>query len=165
MAKGTDVATREPYGKMKKPTADAVKAAYAAILDGAELPHDRDPQVVSRAIMLRIVEAESFEDAFRTQNLDAWRDHLNRPAFVESFHLNPSSIDGGTGPGVYAVVDLSWGDTGEKATVTCGGANVLTQLVKMLERGWFDRPVQLIAKPTREGFDALWLEDASNPLD
>lgn len=158
-----ELATQRP------PTKAELDQAYAAILDGKPLPQVSDPEVVSRAILERILTAETFEDAFAPQELTSWRDLLDVPVFVRSFHLNSSGFEQGSS--VYAVCDLqradgaNWDDGRPTLTVTCGGRNVLAQLVKMLEKGWLDRPVAMIAKRTREGFDALWLESATNPLD
>ena len=54
------------------------------------------------------------------------------PVQVLDFHLNPSGLEGQT---VYAVVELKLLDGSESVTtVTCGGKNVLMQLVKALPK-------------------------------
>lgn len=146
----------------KAASPEQIELAYQAILGDAELPAATDPEVVSRAIMERILAAETFEAAFAAQNLEGWREYLDVPVFVQGFHLNRSTYDAPGSSPVYAVVDLTLAADGEPVTVTCGGRNVLMQLVKMLERGWFDRPVRLVAKQTAadHGGSALWLESA-----
>ena len=141
--------------------ADAAKA-YAAILDGEAPPMVADPEVVSRAILERIMRAESFDEAFRPQTLTAWKDLEGVPVVVSDFKLNPSGLEGQS---VYAVADVTRVDTGEMLTVTCGGRNVMMQLVKALEMGWLDKPVAIVSKQTSEGYSVLWLEAADNPLD
>jgi hypothetical protein len=136
-----------------------IELAYQAILGDAELPIASDPEAMSRAIVERIMQAETFDDAFKPQNLEAWREYLDVPVLVRGFHLNRSSFDGQGAP-IYAVVDISRLDDGELLTVTCGGRNVLTQLVKMLEKGWQENPVKLTGRQTGEGYTALWLEAA-----
>jgi len=143
-----------------KPTPAALKLAYAAILDGDKLPIASDPEAMSRAIVERIMNAETFEEAFQPQELKSWSDYLDKPVLVRTFKLNNSTFEGEGGSSVYAVVDIADATTGEIDTVTCGGRNVLTQLVKMLEKGWLDKPVKLIAKQTAEGYQALWLQAA-----
>jgi hypothetical protein len=145
----TDVAKRTPPDKKQ------LAAAYAAILDGEKLPTIGDPEVMSRMILERILKAETFDEAFKPQTLDSWRDYLDVPVTVQEFHLNPSGYEQGSS--VYAVVDLKRLDDGAGLTVTCGGRNVLAQLVKMLEQSWTDKPVKLTAKTTGEGYQALWL--------
>jgi hypothetical protein len=150
----------------KAASKEQIEAAYAAILDGKELKSYADPELVSRAIVERIMSADTFEEAFQAQDVPAWRDYLDVPMRVHRFHLNPSSFEGSSS--VYAVVDVERLDGKDPAgvfTVTCGGRNVLAQLVKALEKGWLAKPVSLIAKRTREGYDALWLQDASNPIE
>lgn len=131
-----------------------------AIMGKGDLPAAADPEAMSAAIMQRILEADTFEDAFTQQNLTPWRSMLNVPVLVRDVHFNRSTIEGGEGGApVYAVCDLVIVETGEAVTVTCGGKNVLAQLVKGLRHGWLaDNPVQLIANKTRDNFDALWLE-------
>ncbi len=120
-----------------------------------------DPEVVSRAIMERILAAETFEEAFQPQSLPSWgSDFLGVPVFVRDIRLNKSTVKGGTGPSVYAVVDIADAVKGDVHTVTCGGRNVLVQLIKMLEKDWLNKPVKMTERPTAEGYNVLWLEAA-----
>lgn len=138
------------------------EVAYAAILDGTPIPNagTDGAAAMSRAIAERILDAETFEDVFSAQDLDAWTNYINVPVFVKEFHLNPTGYSVEGNPSVYAVVDIANAVDGEQRTVTCGGRNVMAQLVKMLEKGWLDRPVKLVSKRTAEGYDALWLQSA-----
>lgn len=163
MAEGQELAkTHEPL------TPHDLEAAYGAILDGKPVAQfDTDPEIVSRRILERILAADSFEEAFRPQELDGWQVYVNRPVRVIDFHLNPStkkSENGKVTASVYAVVDLLLidpnGEAGDEVTVSCGGRNVLAQLVTMRQNGWMDRTVKLTAKQTGEGNTALWLEAA-----
>lgn len=142
-----------------KKQAEQIDLAYKAILGDAELPIASDPEAMSRAIVERIMQAETFDEAFKPQQLEAWREYMDVPVLVKDFHLNRSSFDGAGAP-IYAVVDIEKLDDGETVTVTCGGRNVLTQLVKMLQKGWTDQPVKLTGRQTGEGYTALWLEAA-----
>lgn len=127
-----------------------------AILGRGELPPAADPEAMSQAIMERILGASSFEEAFTQQDLTPWRSLLEVPVYVRDVHFNRSGYEG---QAVYAVCDLELADGSEsKVTVSCGGKNVLAQLVAMLKNGWQGNPVRLIANRTGEGFDALWLE-------
>jgi hypothetical protein len=143
------------------PSAEALELAEKVILGEAELPAQDDPAVVSRSIMERILESTTFEETFSARELEAWRDYEGVPVTINSWHLNPSSVEGDEGgSGVYAVVDLTRMDDGEHIAVTCGGANVLAQLVTATRNGWLDRPVKLTSNKTRAGYSALWLEAA-----
>jgi hypothetical protein len=151
--------TETPQEVAKLTQAD-IDVAYSAILDGTPIPNQGtgDPAAVSRAIAERILKSETFEDVFKAQDLDAWTNYIGVPVFVQEFHLNPTGYSVEGNPSVYAVVDIANVSDGEVKTVTCGGRNVMAQLVKMLEKGWLDRPVQLVSKRTAEGYDALWLQ-------
>lgn len=129
----------------------------AVLLGEGELPRFADPEVMAQAIVERILESETFEDAFQPQELEAWRDYLDVPVLVKGVHLNRSGYEGTS---IYAVVDIErvdGKDPKEPFTVTCGGRNVLAQLYKMLEKDWLDKPVKMTSRTTAEGFNALWL--------
>lgn len=133
-----------------------------AITGEEELPGNADPEAMSRAIMERILAAESFEDAFTQQDLTPWRSMIGRAVIVRDVHFNRSTVEG-AGPSVYAVCDLVDVETGEQISVTCGGQNVLAQIVVGLQHGWLvdeKRPVRMIENRTANGFGALWLEAA-----
>jgi hypothetical protein len=142
------------------PGAEELELAEKIILGEAELPAQEDPAIVSRAIQERILAGTTFEETFSKRELEAWREYEGVPVTIQSWHLNRSTVEDGSGAGVYAVVDLLRMDDGEALTVTCGGANVLAQLVTATRNGWLDKPVKLTANRTAGGFDALWLEAA-----
>lgn len=131
---------------------------FRAVLTGeGDLPQLADPEVISAQIVERILAAETFEDAFEPQEVEAWRDYLDVPVLVRNVHLNRSGYEGTS---IYAVCEIERVDGEEPQgpfTVTCGGRNVLAQLYKMLEKGWLDKPVKMTAKTTGEGYQALWL--------
>ncbi len=153
---------KAPIGTALAKTGAAQLELIAKVIVGeAELPPNADPEAMSRAIMERILAAESFEDVFTQQSLTPWRSMLDVPVVVRGVHFNRSTIEGEGAP-VYAVVDLV-DPNGEAQTVTCGGRNVLAQLVKGLQEGWLvdeRRPVKLIENKTAAGYGALWLEAA-----
>jgi hypothetical protein len=133
-----------------------LEAAAAAILDGKELPGGGgDPEAVSRMILERILASDP-ADLFKPQNLEPWRESIDRPAEVSGFHLNRSSFEGGSS--VYAIVDLTWLDDGESESVTCGGRNVMAQLLAAMRHGLLPVRVKLVGNRTAEGYQALWLE-------
>ncbi len=141
---------------LTKADAGKLDVVYAAIMGDVELPAAADSEAMSRAIVERIMSAETFDEAFRPQQLESWQEYLDQPVLVRDVHFNRSAFEDGQGAPIYAVVDIVLRD-GEVVTVTCGGRNVLTQLVKMLQKGWQDQPVKLNARKTGEGYTALWL--------
>lgn len=151
---GTEVAQRDPAFLAQ------LELIHRAILGEAELPAT-DPAAMSRAIMERILSAETFEEAFTQQNLTPWRSLVGVPVVIPgpgSIHFNRSGFEGQS---VYAVVDLITPD-GQQQVVSCGGQNVLAQLVAALQNGWLgpDYPVRMVENDTAEGYKALWLEAA-----
>lgn len=149
-----------PSSEVAKRSEAQLEQVWKAITLDEPLPAV-DPEGMSRLIMERILAAESFEEAFTSQKVPAWRDaYPEKPVKVLSVHFNRSTIEGGQGPAVYAIVDLVDLASGEQATVSCGGRNVLAQLLKMLKEGWQDNPVRLTSKKTAEGYQVLWLEAA-----
>lgn len=144
----TDLSTETRF-----PTAEELEVVYGAIMDGSEITLQvADPDTIARDIAERIKNAETFEDAFGVQELDSWSDYEGVPFFVRSLKFNKSTQNQKAGsPSVYAVVELDRADDGETITVTTGGKNVLIQLVKMIEKGWTDKPVKLTSMPTGSG--------------
>ncbi len=133
-----------------------LELAYAAIMDGEELPVDAaDPEVVSRIILQRIAESDSLSAILTPQSLPGWRDYEDRPVEVQGFRFNRSSFEGGSS--IYAVVDLTLLDSGEQEAVSVGGRNVLVQLVRALQLGEVPFKCKLTSKKTGEGYNVLWL--------
>jgi len=145
-----------------------IELAARAIMDGTVDDSFRsDPEVASRMILERILNAETFEEAFAPQTLDSWRDMLEIPVRVTDLRFNRSGFTGQGSP-IYAVVDLIRLDTGEAKTVTCGGRNVLAQLLTGLKFGWFGEnghAVSMSAKPTADGNTVLWLVPADHAVE
>lgn len=139
--------------------AEQLEVIQAAIMGEAELPPRADPEAMSRAIMERILNASTVEEAFTQQNLTPLRTILDTPFRITDVHFNRSKLNEGEGAPVYAIVDIVTVDTGEAISTSCGGKNVLAQLVVGLKNGWLaDNVFQLIANRTTDGYDALWLE-------
>lgn len=66
------------------------------------------------------------------------------------------------GPGVYAVIDATRLDNDERIKVTCGGVNVMTQLLKLQTMSAFPQKVKIVkaSRPTKSGFYPYWLQPA-----
>ena len=161
----TTAAPPAAFSGARNATPEQIEVAKRAILDGEALPDFGDPELVSRAIVERLLGSQTFEAAFAPQNLEGWQEYLGVPVLVRDFHLNRTRFDDRAegSPSVYAVCDLERLDGEDPATlqVSVGGMNVLAQLLLIVERDWWDKPVKMIAKETATpGRKVLWLESA-----
>lgn len=143
---------------------EQIQLAYQIIRGEADVQF-ADPEQMARQIGERIAQGDSFEDVFATpdeRKLPGWADkYMGVPVLVKGLRLNPSQFndgdsDSGFASNAYAVVDIVL-PTGEVATVSCGGYNVLHQLVRMVEKGWTDRAVRMTEVPTHNNRTTLWL--------
>jgi hypothetical protein len=135
-----------------------LEMATLAIMTGEPVDFGgQDSEVISRAILERILQADSLEAALTPQTLTSWRDHQGRPCSVLGFRFNRSGFERGSS--VYAVIDLVWHDTGEQETVSCGGRNVLMQLVRAATLSAVPFDCKLHGNRTGDGNTALWIVD------
>lgn len=135
-----------------------VELAWQILEGTADVP-EQDAETAAAAIRARIRESDDFDSVFGEQELESWQDHLGEVFTVHSFHLNKSTFD--EGQRVYAVVVVSSPGSDEKHLLTTGGGNVLSQLVKALERDWFPLDLFMVAKQTStQGRQTYWLRKA-----
>lgn len=130
-----------------------------AIVGGEDLP-EASAQQSQSGIVARILGAEGAEGV-----LD-----MGEPIKAEELEQVPLQINGvrwmrstfDEGPGVYAVADALREDTGEQVKVTCGGVNVMTQLLKLQTMGAFPQRVKIAKsqRPTKSGYYPYWLQPA-----
>jgi hypothetical protein len=147
-------------------TAAQIELAYKAIA-GEPLPENvaiGGSGSTAQEIQAQIREGKTLEDVFGTQKLKAWQDIAGEPVTVLKFHLNPSTIKPDPGkpptPQVYAVVTMVR-SSGEIEQRQCGGGNVLVQLMKAAEEGWFPLRVKIaVGKVADTGNTVLRLEKA-----
>ena len=145
-----------------EPTPELLEQAYAAILDGEIPPEVGDPRITARMILERIKSGTLEESMNPAEKLPAWADlFMETPVAVYGFHLTPSTVekkDDGSASSVYAVVSIAEMGTGEEHTVSCGGQNVLVQLIKAWEERAFPFVAVLTGTKTGQGFTTLWLK-------
>ncbi len=141
-----------------------VAAVERALLTGILPDQVEDPEIVQRAIMARILSQDSVEGILDTgSGLDSWGDLEGVPVSVLDVRFNVSTFE--EGPPVYAVVDvvvLKGKQEGERLLVSCGGTNVMAQLVALVKAGALPLDVKLTrtTKETRQGYRPLWLQAA-----
>lgn len=154
---------RQPEGMAAiEPTPEIVKQAYDAIMNGDLPPEIGDPAITARMIQERVRQGTFDQSMDPARKLPAWADkYLDRVVVVYGFHLNPSTIENPDDPGrkrVYAVCEVTSPSTGEFETVSCGGDNVLVQLVKAWEEKRFPFQAVLTGTKTARGYTTLWLK-------
>lgn len=147
-APGTDIAVSD------------VTAVERALLHGEALPDViTDPDEIRRAIMLRIMEGEDADAILSQGGLTPWQEYLDTPVSVTGVRFNRSTFEPGEGGlPLYAIASIVVLTTGEALEVSCGGGNVMAQLLAFHKRGLFPQDVQLEkGSETSAGFRPLWL--------
>lgn len=141
---------------MAKEVAVVDKSAEAMIL--AETERFEDPAEIARAIMERILTADTPEAVLEQSGTTSARDVLEVPLELTDARFMRSGFD--EGPGAYALLTMVNAD-GEQLTVTCGGRNVLAQVFRLKQLAALPRRVKFVeAGQTAQGYRPLWLNAA-----
>lgn len=130
-----------------------------AIVGGEDLP-EASAQQSQSGIVARILSAVG-ADAVLDMGEPTKAEELEQvPLNVTGVRWMRSTFD--EGPGVYAVVDATRTDNDEQVKVTCGGVNVMTQLLKLQTMGAFPQNVKIVkaTRPTKSGYYPYWLQPA-----
>jgi hypothetical protein len=146
-AAGSAVVVQEP--------ADIV----AELLGGGQVVTE-DPLEVQKRIMVRILESRTPEEILNPKQPEPWQTLIGEPVQVRAVSWNDSSKEGASGK--YALVEAVRRETGEVVQLTCGGANVITQLRALELRGALPQWVRLVESrnETANGNRPLWLNPA-----
>jgi hypothetical protein len=159
----TAVPWDEPSGMAKIPATPELLAQVRRAIDGEGLPPAvGDPEIMARLIRERIRQGTFDESLNPAEKLPALADdYLDRVIVFYGFHMNASTIKDPDQPekkGVYAVVEVALPGSGEIETRSCGGANVLEQLVKAWEEDRFPFQAVLTGTKTGSGYTTYWLK-------
>jgi hypothetical protein len=153
-------------------TPEQAQLAYA-VLRGEVVP-EYSPEEMARVIAERIARADSQDelDALFTpadeRKLPGWSELLmGVPVRIEALRFNPSAFTEGSDAKVYAVVDVTRADTGERVTVHTGGQSVMFMCVKIIERKdtLGKRLFRMVTTKAHSGYDVLQLEYADTSPD
>lgn len=120
-----------------------------------------DPEEAARAIVNRILAAPDIESVFKMAGTLGADDVLNVPFWLRGAEFRKSDYEDGSP--MYAVIEATIAETGESAVITCGGQNVIAQLIAAVRHGGeVPFPIRLTrtVKPTSNGYYPLWLEAA-----
>lgn len=121
---------------------------------------ESDPEEATRAILARILTSETAEDVLATSTAVHAQDLLGVPLEVQGIKWQRSDFQEGTS--CYVVMQVTDLNDQTRKVVTCGGKNVMTQLLKLQMLGAFPARARIAKalKPTRNNYYPLWLEPA-----
>lgn len=147
----------------EEPTAIVTTDDVAAALrgEGVYTVPIEDAEAASRAIIDRVLSAETPEDVMEAANAQTTpaKDLIGVPLVLRGVRFMPSSIEG-EGPSVFAVLDAVHADDGEAFTITTGARTVLAQVLKLDQlKAYPWGPVQFVEAdtPTASGFYPMQL--------
>jgi len=119
-----------------------------------------DPAEIQRQMMERILESENVEDILGRNAATHAQDILDRPLILNEVRYMRSKFKDGLP--VFAVLEVTDGETGENHAVTCSAQNVMTQAAMLWKLGAL--PIGIVIRraeePTANGYYPLWLERA-----
>lgn len=98
---------------------------------GGALPAIEDGEQAQRAIVERIMLAESIDDVWQDSTTTATRDLVGRPIRVYNARLMRSNIEGTRG--VYMLLDVELLDTKERLVVNTGAPNIMAIIFRRMQ--------------------------------
>lgn len=119
-----------------------------------------DPEDTARSILARILSADSADQLLTGHRVVHAQEILGIALDITAVKWQRSTLEGASN--VYAVVTATPLGSEQTQTITCGGRNVMMQLLNAQHRGFLPLRcvIQRSAKPTANGFHPLWLEPA-----
>lgn len=162
LAKSTDIALRMEAGVAL--TGDALDALANALVTGDEIEFTiQDPEQAAQAITMRILEAETDEEAFSPTGTTNGKELLGIPLEIHPpLRAFPSTLEG-EGPKFFVVFDATRLDNGETVSISTGSRNTLAALINGVKRNRFpERTMKFLLadRPTKAGHYPLWLVKA-----
>jgi hypothetical protein len=121
---------------------------------------ETDPEQTTRSIMARILSETTATGILSGHKVTHADQVLGAALEATAVKWQRSTVDGGSS--CYAVITAHMIDTEETITLTCGGRNVMTQLLAFQVHQLLPVRCRIMraAKPTEAGFYPLWLEPA-----
>jgi hypothetical protein len=120
-----------------------------------------DPEEVTREIARRILTAESEGDIYKQDSTLSATDVLGVPLNIRTVRWQKSRMDGAAN--VFAIIGATRLNDGSDLLITCGGRNVMAQLLQAGRLGKIpsEMPVMFTEKETgTPGRSTLWLTAA-----
>lgn len=136
-----------------------VRDVVAWIMGHGEM-EQTDPEDSARAILARILSAETSDQLLVGHRVVHAKEILNIPLEVRAVKWQRSAYE--EGGSVYAVITATPLGSETPQTITCGGRNVMMQLLNASHRGFLPLRCMITeaSKPTEAGYRPLWLEPA-----
>lgn len=136
-----------------EPTTDlaVVSKAGRELMDTLDIRF-ADPEQVALEIAGRLALAQTPEELFSDTGPLGLRNHLGRAFYVTNVQWMPGRYEGGLG--FYALISARDAKTDEPLAFTSGSTNVVIQLARAAQMGWFDKPVvaEQTEQPTANGY-------------
>lgn len=141
MAQGKEVATL--------PESEIVRfSEMEEILRNGKLPDGYEVSEDATDVQKRMFEQQlgaSDDDELEAVGTSTpWANLLGIPVQILSVDWRPSDKKDGGGPPIFAVVNVTRGDTGDTLTVTCGSWGVWASLLNMAKRGLIPGAVRML---------------------
>jgi len=139
-----------------------VERALRGQLDASATIAIEDPQAVALSIIERILASEDADEVFQGQKAIGGRDALGRPFTLNGVRWHRSRFEAEEGKmqvPVFAVLDASFLDDGERVALTTGSLNVMAQAYQLGRLGELpcDVKIEEAAEQTAAGFHPQWL--------
>lgn len=163
IAMGRELATLpEEFGDLAAYFAAPEPSAKEVMLwiMGEDQMSEADPEETSRAIMARILAADSAFEVLSGHRVVHAQDIMETPIKIHAVKWQRSTLEGPTA--CYAVIDAQRLDEEGHITVTTSGRNVMVQLLKLQHGGYLPVVARISqsTNPTARGYRPLWLEPA-----
>jgi hypothetical protein len=139
------------------PNATPTSTDIVKVLQGDAVMAITDPDEAARAIVTRILSAQTADDVLRVAGTLGADDVLGQPMVVHDVRWMKSAFD--EGAGAFGVITITRGDDGQAETLTCGSRNVMAQIARLAQLKALPKECKLVRseKPTSAGFYPLWL--------
>lgn len=147
---GTEIAVRQSTDPVK---VDMIKAVLRGEMDASELAPAGNSEEAQKRMFEQILNAA---DDAEMENLGAstpWQELAGVPVMIHGFDAAISDKKEGSGPPIFAVVDVTDMRTDERLTVTNGSWNVWAGLLNLVDRGEIPGAIRVleIGAETRSG--------------
>lgn len=135
-------------GKAELETVTDIDAAAAL----GQLAVVDDPEQIQRAILERLMAAETVDQVLREDTTVATKALVGKPLQITDCRVMQSAFEGGLG--VYLIAEAIDLDTGELIVINTGATKIVGQLVRLKQKGWL--PIKVTVKEVgraKEGQD------------